>query len=226
VSSETSAGAWSFSRMKAFETCPKQFYHVHVRKEFPFRETEATRYGTEFHAAAENYIRDGTPVPERFAFARPTLEALNAKPGTKHCEVKMGLTEALEPCDFNAPDVWFRGIVDLVIVDGDRAFIVDYKTGKSARYADTGQLQLMALAVFAHFPEVRRATGALLFVIAEKFVPAVYAATDRSVLWAPWIKKYARLQKAYDTDVWNPSPTGLCRAHCPVVQCLHNGQNR
>jgi hypothetical protein len=98
--------------MKGFETCPKQYYHVTVRKEFPFQETDATRYGTEFHKAAEEYIRDDTPVPERFSFAVPTLEALKAKPGAKHCELKMGLTEDLQPCKFFDKDVWFRGIVD------------------------------------------------------------------------------------------------------------------
>jgi hypothetical protein len=48
--------------MKGFETCPKQYYHVNVLKQFPFEETEATRYGTEFHKAAEDFMRDGTPL--------------------------------------------------------------------------------------------------------------------------------------------------------------------
>jgi hypothetical protein len=212
--------------MKGFETCPKQYYHVNVLKQFPFEETEATRYGTEFHKAAEDFMRDGTPVPERFAFARPALDALAAKPGERHCELKMGLREDLTPCGFFDADVWFRGIVDLLIVDGEKAFIVDYKTGKSARYADTGQLQLMALSVFAHFPQVTRVKAGLVFIIAEKFIPADFNVVDRDTLWAPWIKKYARLEKAHETNVWNPIPSGLCRNHCPVVDCPHNGQHR
>ena len=39
------AGAWSFSKIKNFDTCPKQFYHVTVLNEFPFKDTEATLYG-------------------------------------------------------------------------------------------------------------------------------------------------------------------------------------
>lgn len=222
----SNAGAWSFSRMKGFETCPKQYYHVNVLKQFPFEETEATRYGTEFHKAAEDFMRDGTPLPERFAFAKPALDALAAKPGERHCELKMGLREDLTPCGFFDKDVWFRGIVDLLIVDGDRAFIIDYKTGKAARYADTGQLQLMALSVFAHFPQVTRVKAGLVFVIANQFIPADFNVSDRDTLWAPWIKKYARLEKAHETNVWNPIPSGLCRKHCPVVECPHHGQHR
>lgn len=222
----SNAGAWSFSRMKGFETCPKQYYHVNILKQFPFEETEATRYGTEFHKAAEDYMRDGTPIPGRFSFAEGMLKALNDKPGTKHCELKMGLTKDLQPCGFFDKGVWFRGIVDLLIIDGDRAFIIDYKTGKSARYADTGQLQLMALSIFAHFPEVKRVKAGLLFVIADAFVPADYSVADKEALWSPWIKKYERLEKAHETNVWNPVPSGLCRKHCPVVECPHNGNNR
>jgi len=220
-----SAGAWSYSRMKGFETCPKQYYHVTVRKEYPFKETDATRYGTEFHKAAEDYMRDDTPIPPRFSFAQGMLDALKAKPGDKHCELKMGLTADLKPCGFFDSDVWFRGIVDLLIIDGEKAWVVDYKTGKSAKYADTGQLQLMALAVFAHYPQVKRVKAGLVFVVADAFVPADYNVVDHDTLWAPWIKRYAALEAAHANDVWNPKPSGLCRAHCPVVDCPHNGQN-
>ena len=214
---------WSFSRIKAFETCPKQFYHTTVLKQFPYVETEAMRYGTEFHEAAEHFIRDGTPVPERFAFARPVLDALAAKPGEKLCEQKLGLTAELEACTFFADDVWFRGIVDLLIIDGDEATIVDYKTGKSARYAEKGQLELMALSVFRHFPQVKKIRAGLLFVIANDFVKASYERTGQKELWRKWLSNYASMEKAFETEVWNPKPSGLCKRHCPVTECPHNG---
>lgn len=221
----TKAGAWSYSRMKNFETCPKQYYHVTVLKEHPFQETAATRYGNEFHKAAEYFMRDGTPVPERFSFTQPILDSLAAKPGKRHCELKMGLTADLEPCGFFDKNIWFRGIVDLLIVDGDRAFIVDYKTGKSAKYADKGQLELMALCVFKHFPEVKRVKAGLVFVVADAFVKEDYAIDQEGALWKPWISRYSQLSQAHENDVWNPKPSGLCRKHCPVLQCHHNGQN-
>lgn len=221
-----SVGAWSFSKIKSFENCPKQFYHVTVLRQFPVVETEAMRYGTEFHKACEDFIRDGTPIPERFAFVRPAVEQLKALPGDKHCELKMGLRADLTPCGFYDKDVWFRGIVDLLIVDGNTARVVDYKTGKSAKYADAGQLQLMALSVFKHFPQVTKVKAGLLFVIANAFVKQNYDVADEAVLWKPWIQKYAALEKAHETGVWNPKPSGLCKRHCPVVECAHNGMNR
>lgn len=218
-----SAAPWSFSKMKAFETCPKQFYHVNVLKQFPFQETEAMRYGTEFHKAAEEFMRDGTPIPGKFAFAAKALESLRAKPGEKICEQKLGLTENLDPCSFFAKEVWFRGIADLIILDADSAWVVDYKTGKSARYADKGQLELMALAVFKHYPQVKRVRAGLLFVIANDLIKDSYEVSAEAIMWGKWLADYGRMQKAFETNVWNPRPSGLCKRHCPVTECPHNG---
>jgi len=46
--------AWSFSRIKAFQQCPKQFYHEKVLKQYPFKESEATLYGTAFLKLRKN----------------------------------------------------------------------------------------------------------------------------------------------------------------------------
>jgi hypothetical protein len=218
-----SPAPWSFSRIKAFDTCPKQFYHTHVLKQYPYQETEAMRYGTEFHKAAEEFIRDGTPVPARFAFAAPALQVLADKPGDKHCEYKFGLTDELKPCTFFAEDVWFRGIVDLLIVDGDTAWMIDYKSGKSARYAEKGQLELMALAMFRHFPQIQHIRAGLLFVIANEFVRDAYPRKGSKDLWLKWLSEYAKMETAFSAGVWNPKPSGLCKKHCPVLECPHNG---
>jgi RecB family exonuclease len=216
---------WSFSRIKAFQTCPKQFYHVSVLKEFPYEETEAMRYGTEFHKAAEDFIRDGTPVPDRFSFARQALQVLAEKPGEKICEQKLGLTAELEPCGFFDSNVWFRGIVDLLIIDDGVATIVDYKTSKSSRYAEKGQLELMALSIFRHYPQVHTIRAGLLFVIVNDLVKAKYEKSGQKDMWRKWIAEYGRMEAAFESGVWNPKPSGLCKRHCPVVECPHNGVN-
>jgi hypothetical protein len=216
---------WSYSKLKAFDTCPKQFYHTHVLKQFPYQETEATRYGNEFHTAAELHIRDGVPLPEKFAFAQKVLDSLKAKKGEKLCEKKFGITKKLKACAFDAKNVWFRGIADLIIIDDDLAWVIDYKTGKSARYADSGQLELMALAVFAHYPKVQKVRAALVFVVCSNIVKKTYTIENTQELWAKWLANYAHLDRCVRIDVWNPKPSGLCRRHCPVTECPHNGAN-
>tara|TARA_R100001460_G_scaffold53159_5_gene92176 strand:+ start:9 stop:671 length:663 start_codon:yes stop_codon:yes gene_type:complete len=216
---------WSFSRLKSFEQCPKQFYHVKVAKEYEEPETEAMLYGSEFHKACEDYVRDRVSIPKKFAYIINTLDALIAKQGEKLCEYRMGVTKDLEPCSFFAENVWWRGIADLVILNGEEATVIDYKTGKSTRYADKGQLELMALATFKHFPVVKKVKAGLLFVVCNELIRDSYTADQQPDLWKKWINKYGVLEAAFKNNVWNPNPSGLCRRHCVVLECPHNGRS-
>jgi len=216
---------WSFSKIKAFEQCPKQFYHMRIARDYVESETEAMLYGTAFHTAAEEYIRDNKPMPPQFNYAVATLDKLRAKPGNKLCEYKLGVTKDLEPCGFTDEGVWFRGIADLIILDDDVAWVVDYKTGKSARYADRGQLELMALVVFKHFPQVEKVKAGLLFVVSKDLIKDVYTKEQVPALWEKWLADYSKLEQAFKNDMWNPKPSGLCRRHCAVTECAHNGRN-
>ena len=134
-----------------------------------------------------------------------TLDALNEKRGIKMCEQKLGLTADLEPCGFFDKRVWFRGIADLVIIDvlTGVAWVIDYKTGKSLKYADKGQLELMALIVFKHYPQITRVKAGLLFVIAKGLVKEEYEIDSESNLWEKWLGIYGRMEKAFESDVWH-----------------------
>jgi len=216
---------WSYSSIKSFEQCPKQFYHLRIAKDYKQGHTEAMDYGTKVHLVAEEYIRDGKPVPDKYIFMDKLLKPLNAKQGKKLTEVRMGLTDDLEPCTFKAKEVWWRGIADLIIINDNKAFVVDYKTSKSAKYADKGQLELMAIATFKHFPQVTKIHAGLLFVVAKKLIKHKYTDDMIQDLCDKWIANYKRMEVAYEEDIWNARPSGLCRNHCAVLECVHNGSN-
>jgi hypothetical protein len=217
--------AWSFSSLKGFLTCAKQYYHLRVAKDYVSGPTTATTYGVEFHTACENYVRDGTELEARFAHVKPVLDALRKISGEKLCELKMALNKTLEPCAFFDKECFLRGIADLIILKREKgvAYYVDYKTGKSSAYADAGQLEIMAMMIFATFPEIKKVKGMLLFVVPGHRVEEVYLRKDRKVLWANWLGKYSQLQAAHKTGIWNARPSGLCRQYCPVTECAHHG---
>jgi RecB family exonuclease len=218
---------WSFSKIKSFEQCPKKFYHLKVAKQYKEPETEAMYYGTAFHLAAEEYVRDGTPLPNKFMYGKAVLDSLIDKKGEKICELEMGLTENLEPCGFRDDNVRWRGIADLVILDRESkvAWVIDYKTSKNTRYADKGQLELMALAVFKHYPDIETVRGGLVFVVCNELVKEQYDYEVAPSLWAKWLADYNRMEQAYIKDVWNANQSGLCKRHCVVTECVYNGRN-
>ena len=208
---------WSYSSLKEFLNCPKQYYHLKVAKDYQKQTTPQMFYGNEVHKALEDYVREGKPLAKNYEFIKPVLDELLAIPGEKHPELKMALTVEKEPCDFDAENRWVRGIVDLLIVDGETAYIIDYKTG-SNRYPDPKQLKLMALMTYAHFPEVKRIKAGLLFVLKNTFVPEEYQRDESENLWKGFITDTNRLELAYENSMWPPQPTGLC-GWCPVSSC-------
>jgi hypothetical protein len=213
---------WSHSSLKDYEGCPRRYHEVKVLKNYPFKDTDATIYGKELHTAAELYIKEDTPLPPQFAFLQGTLDALKAKPGRKLCEHQMGVTKDLKPCGFMDKEVWVRGIADLLIIDDENltAKVVDYKSGNN-KYPDREQLKLMALMVFAHFPHIRRVSGALLFVVKEDIAKASFMVGEAEEYWWDYRERVARIEQAHETGVWNPKPTPLC-GWCPVTTCEHN----
>jgi hypothetical protein len=218
--------AWSYSSITLFEQCPKKYYHLRVAKDIKEPDSEAMMYGKDVHLAAENFMRDGTPLPEKYAFMRPMLDKLQAIPGDKHCELKMGLKKVdgrLMPCDFFAKDVWWRGIADLLIINEEKqtAYLVDYKTSKNAKYADTKQLDLLAGAVFTHYPKVMEIKSALLFVVSNEIVKKKHEFMMRLSYLNSMEPELTRLEAAIKTNVWNPVSSPLCK-FCPVASCTHN----
>jgi PD-(D/E)XK nuclease superfamily len=207
---------WSFSSLKDFINCPKQYHEVKILQNFSKSVTTQMQYGTEVHKALEDYTRDGTPLVKNYERFRPMMDQLLSIPGTRHPELKMALDFHRKPVSFDG-DYWVRGIVDLLIVDNKNAFIVDYKTG-SAKYPDPKQLKLMALMTFAHFPEVMSIKAGLLFVLHDVFVTEEYTRDDIPELWDAFLPTTTRLQVAVESGNFPPNPTPLC-GWCPVTSC-------
>lgn len=218
--------AWSYSSLKTFDQCPKKYYHLRVLKDVKDADSTATIYGKELHTAAENFIKSNAPIPSKFSFIAPTLEVLRNIDGEKHCEIKLGVAKRdgkFAPCDFFAKDVWWRGIADLLIINEQKqqAWLVDYKTSKNAKYADTKQLDLLAGAVFTHFPKVVNIKSALLFVVSNEMVKKEHEYIMKSSYLNCMEPELTRLEGAMQNNVWNPNAGPLCK-FCPVTECAHN----
>ncbi|MCJ7807739.1 MAG: PD-(D/E)XK nuclease family protein, partial [Dehalococcoidia bacterium] len=181
------------------------------------------------HTAAEVYIRDGVAIPEKYNYIKSYLDTLNNIKGDKYCELELGIALRegnYEECDFNADDRYWRGIADLVIVDEEdhKAYIIDYKTGKSAKYADTKQLALLAAAVFLKYPTIKTIKGMLLFVVSKEIIKEDYEYDKRFAIFVKLKEVLMQREVAYGTGIFNTKPNGLCRQWCQATRCVHNGR--
>ena len=208
---------WSFSGLKQYINCPYQYQQVKVLQRYATAESPQIKFGKEVHKVLEDYVRLKTEIPKDYRRFKSLVDVLLEIPGDKYVEHEMALTYDKLPCEFTSPDYWVRGIADLLIVDDDTAFVVDYKTG-SNKYPDPKQLKLMALMIFAHFPTVQCVKGGLLFVVHNSFMPEEFLRSKADSYWSEFAIDLTRLEMSVEKNWWPMNPTGLCK-WCPVDHC-------
>ena len=206
--------AWTFSQLEKFETCPRQFYHVRVKRDVTEPPTEATKWGERVHTAMENRIKDGTPLPEGMEQWEGLANKICSLSGEKMAEQKMSLDDSFQPTDWS--DAWTRGIADMLIVDGTRAGTLDYKTGKRKL---THQLMLYAAYTFAYYPQVETVATGFVWLRDKKIDREFYNRDDLPKIWGTFLPKVRKLESAYERDSWPARPSGLCNGWCPVKSC-------
>jgi hypothetical protein len=120
--------AWTYSQLDSFESCPKKFYHLKVIRDIVEPPTEHTVWGTTVHTAFENFILHGELLPEGMTQWQPIADKIAKLGGKKHAELKFAIDKNFQPADWK--EAWSRGIADLVVINGKKAVVMDYKTGK------------------------------------------------------------------------------------------------
>lgn len=184
----------------------------------------AAQAGVELHKYAEDYINDGTPFQHNYAPKIISIvDQLKANTGTLYAEKQLAVTRDMKPCGWWDADCHARGVLDVYQVNGDRAIIQDWKTGKSNAF--TQQLKHNALLVFINEPEVRVVDYAYNW-LKEGF--STRGQVHRDFLQQDWDRfeqRVIKLEKALAENEWPKSPSGLCKNYCPVVECEHNGKH-
>lgn len=218
--------AWSYSALTAFETCPWRYYLTRVSKEIVEPETEALRWGNEVHKAFEDYVKAGGeyPTPDWFAKWKPIADKILSKPGEIHAEYEAAITEDLRPCGWWDDEVWCRGKFDVAIVNGGKATILDYKTGKRKPASD--QLKLFALLAFIHFPEVNEVKTGFIWLKTGQVDTETYTREMADALWPEFIHRVERMRHALESMKLPKKQSGLCRNWCPVpkAKCEFSGK--
>jgi len=217
--------AWSYSKLKNFESCPKRHWHIDIAKDIREEESEQLTWGNLVHKSAAKRISLGSPLPPGMASAgdlEKWCERLLTGPGLILVEQKLAITKDFTPCEWFATEAWYRGIADVLKVNDDVALAIDWKTGKILE--DPVQLALMAACIFAHHPSVQKIRTE--FVWLKVGGVSSREDFDRSSMPTVWRNIWHRieaLELAYKSVTYPPRPGSLCRKWCPVNVCPHHG---
>jgi len=210
----------SYSRLATFEACEAKFNYLYVAKTVVDTDNEFTIYGNRVHSELELYakVKLGQESEDKLSELHPVraasmwyplVDRALQSPGTHYFEKQMAITKAKQPCDWFAIDVWLRGIADVLVVNNDVAYCLDWKTGKIKD--DPTQLKLFAAMIFAHFPEVRRVKTCFVWLHHGDTTESEYSVNDLDNIWAELEPRFDRVQEAVELGVFKAKPSGLCR---------------
>ena len=214
--------SWSYTALKNFETCPRRYYNYNVAKTVVEPEGPALKEGKRIHEAFDARVAKGRPLPEGLTMHEGLLSKLAAAEGRVSTEQKLALASDFTPTKFFGRAAWFRTVLDYTNVNGPRAIVVDYKTGKVAE--DMTQLQLAAVTTFAHDARVQKVDVALAFVAYDHIERASFTRADTTEIWGEILPRVRKLVDARQKQDYPPNPGGLCRRWCAVTSCPHHGR--
>jgi hypothetical protein len=230
---------YSISRIDLYDRCPWAYKSTYLDK-VPREEDESRDTGLELHRLVQSYLNrlisltlqtdwnwaaaqhssseDVAEIWERF-YQVFSLPAVLEDPGV---ERKLAFSRSWEPCDFFAPEAYFRMVIDFHFRQNSLAVVRDWKSSRLMPVTVGKNLQLLAYAwglCKAIYP------GAQEFLLQLYFLR--YGIT-RDVLLTPEDltgipkKLEEKIAKIEEDTKFEPRPgsfCGLCgvSAHCPVI---------
>lgn len=216
---------WSHSALEQFKNCPRAYHAHRVEKSIPYVEGPEAKYGNEVHKHFEDRLRHGVVLPSDLKSHEAYLAKLEALPGIGEAEQEIALNTRGQACGYWDPDVWFRGKIDYIKVNGDKARVWDWKTGKP--HQKSLQLYEYILWTFIKHPEVQMVHAEYYWTRAPAQPHGITKSRERmNEIWSLLIPDLKQYVEAYKTDTWQPRQSGLCKRHCAVTSCEFNGANK
>lgn len=234
----------SVSRKKCYETCPYQYkLKYHLKTPSPVPEPVYFAYGKLVHKIAEVYVeRKGETSVGEIAqqVLRGKIEiddgvTIREVPSDyknkfqKHLRAiqkatsKMGFDGEVEwPFKYDLDSPHGRnvvGFIDRLIIRGNKAYILDYKTSKKSKWRvnkntvkQDPQLRTYCRMVQKHYgfaPENIKA--ALLYLEGEELVAASYTEASLALMEQELLDTYKSIQESDPDKVW-----GRVGGHCKL----------
>jgi hypothetical protein len=198
---------WSLSSLGLYEKCGFKYRLKYVEKIKEVRSDSASR-GVDNHAIVENFLKGAIPsLPDELGFYRTFLEGLRSY--EIYPEHKISLRRDWTPTTWGAPDSWYRGVLDLKLVEREKnqAVVYDWKTGKI--YPDhDDQKSLYSIAVLSEQPALYQVRAVHVYLDRHDSREKTFHRDQVHDMRKQW---EARVQRLEQDPVYIPNPGWHCK---------------
>jgi len=219
--------AGTFTQLAAFLSCEHAMYRRYIKKDLgPYVQSPEAKFGEDVHKAFERRIGSCEPLPDGVPDGKGNVVDLRqwecfAAPFDgllPQVEQKLGMTRTRASTGFWDKDVWFRGKNDVTVIQGDTAYLCDFKTGKS-NYEDPFELETNALLLKAKKPGLKKIAGSYCW-LKENRMGQLYDLSDFDGTWKRICALMGQIEAKTKTGDFAKHKSGLC-GYCSVEDCQH-----
>lgn len=222
--------AWSYSKLRNYEICPKRHYEIDILKKVQDVDesdpNSALVWGKRVHDSMKDRLKSSRPLPVEMVdyeqFAKRIDDKVALTKGELLVEQKYAITRSFTPTGYFAPDVWYRGIADVLVVAPPVALVVDWKTGRIQE--DSVQLALMAQCIFSFYPAVERVAARFAWLKEHAETDEIFSRQDLVKLWPSLLERIGFMERSSQTMDYPPKPNAFCKKYCPVTACPYHGK--
>lgn len=196
---------YSYSSIKTYEQCPQKFKFGRIDK-LPEPSGEAAERGKALHSAIELSIKgELETLPDEIAHLQGEINDLKAM--NAETEKQFAIDQDWKPVTFFDKKARFRGVIDIYAKNGDRAIVLDWKSGKVRDYSD--QVRVYAAVSFALDDELQLVKPLIKFIDQKK--EQEYPSIPREVYPSLRAEIERRMAHIDDDKVYAPNPGFLCK---------------
>lgn len=204
----------TYTILSSFLNCEHQMYRRYLKRDQTYVETPEMKWGNDVHAAFEHRIGARKPLPDNMRQWEPLAAPFDGKVAA--VEQKLGVTRKGAPTGFYDKDVWFRAKLDLALVEGATAYLLDWKTGGS-KYEDPFELEIGAVLLKAKRPHITKIVGSYAW-LKENRIGQLYDLSDFEGTWNRMVKLMGQIADKQATGDFEKHRSGLC-GWCSVSDC-------
>jgi len=216
----------SFSQIKLFDECARKYWHIYInstgRRQLP---NDLMQQGSDaheliadtIHALREQQIASVAPETPAKAWHDDMLKwAYTTPKDCLHIEHEILI---------ETPYLPIKCVIDLLILDGNRAKIVDWKLNRLPEHQEFDQLALYAAAVMFKYPQITEVLASYAVINSEKkiYTTHLFDAAEASEVYRHWRRiAESSSKRSIEKASYDLSPGTKCKT-CPFAgECVGN----
>jgi CRISPR/Cas system-associated exonuclease Cas4 (RecB family) len=200
--------AKSYTQVSMYEKCPQQ-YNFRYKEHLPRarEQSPAAARGSLIHKSIEDFMNDEKPAvhPEIESY-QEWLGELKEDP-TSIPEYEFCISSDWELLEWDDPNGYFRGYMDLKLQEDTHGFVYEFKTGK--KYPDHAQqMHIYATVELSLNDHLEDVTSTAVYLDKHETKEIVYMQAMNNTAKYFWSR---RIDKLEHDKIYAPRPGPYCR---------------